>query len=106
MAERISVDVEGFKDELEAIAASEERTVAQMARILLRGAVLSRYPPPIPELEAVKLIRDLVSGNPPSNCQIVKAAQEMDIPEERLIEIRSRLFPNVSQYSEHNHASH
>ena len=105
MSDRIQIDIEGLRPKIEAFAKLERRpSLSQMCRVLIEEALEAR-PDPLAdktsESEGLQFIRAIAMGKRPSNRQIVKAAQELDIPEERLMAIRDHLFPKKPLYENH-----
>ena len=88
MPDRISVDIQGLREPLESLAAQEERTLNQMIRFLVkegleRRGVLSTNP--------YAFLKALANGEL-TDAQLVELAHDLDIQEEKLLQLRDCLF--------------
>ncbi|NEP56811.1 MAG: hypothetical protein F6K31_07265 [Symploca sp. SIO2G7] len=93
MPDRISVDIEGLRDDLERLAEESERTLNQMIRLFVRQGI-KRSPPPSRSdtSKAAEFLRHIAEGERPSDVEIAEAAHESDIDEQRLMELCSCLL--------------
>ena len=94
MPDRVSIDIEGLRPQLELIAVKEERKLAQLCRVLIKEGIERRTPLISDASEVIDFLRLLADGSRPSDFQIVELAHVSGISEEKLIELRDRLFPN------------
>ncbi len=96
MTDRISIDIEGLREPLELLASREERNLNQMIRFLIKEGLERRQLSTFNTntSEVADFIKLLANGERPLDAQIIEIAHDLDIEEEKLVELRDRLFPN------------
>ena len=86
MPDRITVDIEGFRDILESLAKTGERSLAQQVRLFIREGI-ERNQPATDNTPAGDFIRLLASKTPPQNGELVRLAHAIGVDVELLKEI-------------------
>lgn len=82
MPDRISIDIEGYRGELEKLAVDDERTLNQMIRIMIKEGIERRVPKS--DIPASEFLRRLEEKNLPQNGELVVAAHEIGVSVELL----------------------
>lgn len=86
MPDRISVDIEGYRPELERLAELGERTITQQVRLFIREGIERNQPIP-DDSPAGDFIRLLANKTPPQNGDLVRLAHAIGVDVELLKEI-------------------
>lgn len=92
MPDRISVDIQGLREPLESLAAQEERTLNQMIRFLVKEG-LERRGILVPDRSTnpYAFLKALANGERLTDAQLVELAHDLDIQEEKLLQLRDCL---------------
>ena len=82
MPDRISVDIEGYRGDLEKLAVDDERTLNQMIRIMIKEGIERRLPKS--DIPASEFLKRLEEKDLPQNGELVVAAHEIGVSVELL----------------------
>lgn len=82
MPDRISIDIEGYRGDLEKLAVDDERTLNQMIRIMIKEGIERRLPKS--DIPASEFLRRLEEKDLPQNGELVVAAHEIGVSVELL----------------------
>lgn len=86
MADRITVDIGGYRAELERLAVQGERTITQQVRLFIREGI-ERNQPNTDDTPAGDFIKLLANRTPPQNGELVRLAHAIGVEVELLKEI-------------------
>lgn len=92
MPDRVSIDIEGLRPQLELIATKEERKLAQLCRVLIKEGIERRTPLISDASEVIGFLKLLAEGTRPTDVQITELVRVSGISEEKLRELIAQMF--------------